>query len=144
MGIGIHGEPGTHRMPMRPVDELVTYMAETILDDPTYTRTIRRWDRREGCWREETLNDAPFATGDEVIAMVNSMGGTPLAELYIAYRRLAAVCQSRGLTIVRNLVGHYITSLEMQGLSISLLKTDPEILRFWDAPVKTPGLRWGV
>ena len=144
MGIGIHGEPGTHRMDIKPVDELVTYMAETILDDPPYTRTLREWDRKSGIWQERECTDDPFAEGDKVIALVNSMGGTPVSELYIVYRRLVEVCETSGIHIVGNLVGHYITSLEMQGFSITLLKADDEILEFWDAPVKTPALRWGV
>jgi len=72
------------------------------------------------------------------------MGGTPVSELYAAYRKLVEVCEAHGIEIVRNLIGPYITSLEMAGMSITLLKTDDEILKFWDAPVKTPGLRWGV
>jgi dihydroxyacetone kinase-like protein len=144
MGIGIHGEPGTHRMEIKPVDELVAYMAGTILNDPAYTRTLRDWDRASGQWLEKEVTDVPFAGGDKSIALVNSMGGTPLSELYIIYRKLVAVCETKGISIVRNLVGHYITALEMQGFSITLLKADDEILKFWDAPVKTPGLRWGV
>jgi phosphoenolpyruvate---glycerone phosphotransferase subunit DhaK len=144
MGIGIHGEPGTHRMEIKPVDELVTYMAETILNDPPYTRVLREWDRKSGEWIEKESTDGPFATGDKAIALVNSMGGTPISELYIIYRKLVEVCGARGITIARNLVGAYITALEMQGFSITLLKADDEILNFWDAPVKTPGLRWGA
>ena len=70
------------------------------------------------------------------------MGGTPLSELYIVYRKLAEICQKHGLQIVRNLIGNYITSLEMQGCSITLLKVDDEMLRLWDAPVKTASLCW--
>ena len=72
------------------------------------------------------------------------MGGTPVSELYAVYRKLAEICDAYGVSIVRNLIGPYITSLEMQGFSITLLKVDDEILKFWDAPVKTPGLTWGV
>jgi dihydroxyacetone kinase-like protein len=72
------------------------------------------------------------------------MGGTPIAELYVVYKKMAEICEKKGLKIVRNLIGPYITSLEMQGCSITLLKVDDEILKFWDAPVNTPGLRWGV
>jgi dihydroxyacetone kinase-like protein len=143
MGIGIHGEPGTHRMGIKPVDELVTYMAETIINDPAYTRTLREWDRESGLWVEKEFTDDPFVEGEEMIAFVNSMGGTPISELYVAYRKLVEVCKAMGISIVRNLVGHYITALEMQGLSITLLKTDKEILTFWDAPVKTPALHMG-
>ena len=76
--------------------------------------------------------------------MVNGMGGTPLIELYIVYRKLAEICQGQGIAIARNLVGNYITSLEMAGCSITLLKADDDLLKLWDAPVKTPGLRWHV
>ena len=122
MGIGIHGEPGTHRMDIKSVDDLVAYMAETILNDPLYTRTLREWDRESANWVEKVYTDAPFAEGDTVIALVNSMGGTPTSELYIIYRKLVTVCEAKGISIVRNLVGHYITSLEMQGFSITLLR----------------------
>jgi dihydroxyacetone kinase-like protein len=144
IGIGIHGEPGRERMKMKTVDEITDLMAGAILDDGPYTRTVREFDRESGSWVEKELTDDPFQKGDEVIAFVNSMGGTPVAELYAAYRRLAQICEDRGIKIVRNLIGPYITSLEMAGFSITLLKTDDEILKFWDAPVKTPGLRWGA
>jgi dihydroxyacetone kinase-like protein len=144
IGIGIHGEPGRERMKMKTVDEITDLMAGAILDDGPYTRTVREFDRESGSWVEKELTDDPFQKGDEVIAFVNSMGGTPVAELYASYRRLAQICEDRGIKIVRNLIGPYITSLEMAGFSITLLKTDDEILKFWDAPVKTPGLRWGA
>jgi len=86
----------------------------------------------------------PFKAGDQVLAFVNSMGGTPDIELAIIYRKLHEICEKKGLKIVRNLVGRYITSLEMQGCSITLLKMDDEMIELWDAPVKTPGLRWGI
>lgn len=144
LGIGIHGEPGTERIRMKTADEIAEYLALRIIEDGPYHRVVREWDNERGEWVEVDLVDQPFRTGNQVIAFVNSMGGTPLSELYIVYRKLAQVCQARGLTIVRNLIGPYITSLEMQGCSITLLKADDEILEFWDAPVKTPGLRWGV
>jgi dihydroxyacetone kinase-like protein len=144
IGIGIHGEPGQRREAWRPVDELTEVLAMEILNDGPYTRTVREWDRDHGAWVERKLVDEPFDPGDSVIAFVNSMGGTPLSELYAVYRKLAAVCAARHITIARNLIGPYITSLEMQGFSITLVKTDDEILRFWDAPVNTPGLRWGI
>ncbi len=120
IGIGIHGEPGRTRMKIKPADEIVDMMAEAILED------------------------LPFKSGDRVIAMVNGMGGTPLIELYIVYRRLAQICEAKGIKIERNLIGNYITSLEMAGTSITLLRVDDELLKFWDAPVKTAALRWGV
>jgi dihydroxyacetone kinase-like protein len=76
--------------------------------------------------------------------MVNGMGGTPLVELYIIYNQLAHILQGHGVTIARRLVGNYITSLEMAGCSITLVRADDEFLRLWDAPVHTPALRWGV
>jgi dihydroxyacetone kinase-like protein len=143
-GIGIHGEPGRERFKMKSADEITEMMASAILDDGPYTRTVREWDRANGEWVEKELTDEPFKSGDQVIAFVNSMGGTPVSELYALYRKLSEIIEARGLSIVRNLVGPYITSLEMQGASITLLKADDEILKFWDAPVVTPGLRWGA
>jgi dihydroxyacetone kinase-like protein len=90
------------------------------------------------------LEDLPFASGDRVLAFVNGMGGTPLIELYVMYGEVARIAGEHGLQIERNLIGNYITSLEMQGCSVTLLKLDDEMLRYWDAPVDTPGLRWGV
>lgn len=144
IGIGIHGEPGQKRMPVATADEVTEMLANEILDDGPYTRTVREWDNDDGEWVEKELTDEPFQSGDEVIAFVNSMGGTPVSELYAIYRKLEEVCEGKGVKIVRNLIGPYITSLEMQGASITLLKADDEILKFWDAPVNTPGLRWGA
>ncbi len=120
MGIGIHGEPGRRRVPLAPAREITGQLAESI------------------------LTDLPVARGEQVIAMVNGMGGTPLMELYLVYGELDEYLQGRGITIARRLVGNYITSLEMAGCSITLLRADDEILRLWDAPVSTPGLRWGM
>jgi phosphoenolpyruvate---glycerone phosphotransferase subunit DhaK len=144
IGIGIHGEPGQKRVELMTVDEITDWLAGEILDDQPYTRTVREWDNESGSWQELELTDEPFQRGDQVIAFVNSMGGTPVSHLYTVYRRLAQICEERNITIARKLIGPYITSLEMQGFSITLLKVDDEILRFWDAPVSTPGLRWGV
>jgi dihydroxyacetone kinase-like protein len=90
------------------------------------------------------LEDLPFKSGDKVLAFVNGMGGTPLIELYVVYNAVNKILKGRGITVARNLVGSYITSLEMAGCSISLLRLDDEMTRFWDAPVHAPGLRWGV
>jgi dihydroxyacetone kinase-like protein len=90
------------------------------------------------------LDDLPFRSGDKVLAFVNGMGGTPLVELYVVYNALAKILEGRGITIARNLIGNYITSLEMAGCSITLLRLDDELTGYWDAPVNTPGLRWGV
>ncbi|MDQ7028592.1 MAG: dihydroxyacetone kinase subunit DhaK [Ardenticatenia bacterium] len=144
IGIGIHGEPGRERMKIKSADEITEMLALAIIEDPAYTRTVREWDMEKGEWVEVELTDEPFKEGDRVIAMVNSMGGTPVSELYVVYRKLHEICEKKGLTIVRNLVGAYITSLEMQGVSITLLRADDEMLRFWDAPVHTPALRWGM
>lgn len=120
IGIGIHGEPGRERRKLASADEITEALLTPILDD------------------------LPFGSGDRVLAFVNGMGGTPLVELYIVYRKVAELCEARGVTIERNLIGNYITSLEMAGCSVTLLKLDDEMVRLWDAPVKTPALRWGV
>lgn len=120
MGIGIHGEPGRERMPLASAREFTRRMTETI------------------------LADLPFRGGDRVIAMVNGMGGTPLLELYLVYGELESVLCEKGIGVARRLVGNYITSLDMAGCSITLLKADDELLSLWDDPVLTPGLRWGM
>ena len=119
-------------------------MTCAILDDGPYTRSHREWDPAAGEWRDVEATSTPLARGDRVLAFVNSMGGTPLSELYLVYRKVAEVCESRGIEIARSLVGPFITSLEMQGCSITLLRVDDEILDLWDAPVHTPALRWGI
>lgn len=119
IGIGIHGEPGRDRIKLEPADRLVDRLIEPVLED------------------------LPFADGDRVLLFVNGMGGTPLIELYLAYRRAAEVLQERNITISRSLVGNYITSLEMQGMSITALRLDDEMIELWDAPVQTAALRWG-
>lgn len=143
MGIGIHGEPGKKRMTLKSVDEITEMMALSILENSSYSRTVREWDEIKDEWRDVELVDPPFEKGDRLLAFVNSMGGTPVSELYIVYRKLAEICRLQGMEIVRNLVGPYITSLDMQGCSITLLKLDDEMIRLWDAPVKTIGMRWG-
>lgn len=144
IGIGIHGEPGQYREKLRPVDAIVETLAGEILNDGPYARTLREWDMANATWVERDMIDEPLRSGDSVIALVNSMGGTPVSELYAVYRKLAELCAARGITIARRLIGPYITSLEMQGFSITLVRTDEEILRMWDAPVLTPALRWGI
>ena len=79
-----------------------------------------------------------------MLLFVNGMGGTPQSELYIVYRRAAQQLAEQGVTVARSLVGNYITSLEMQGCSITVLRLDDEMTALWDAPVHTPALRWGV
>jgi dihydroxyacetone kinase-like protein len=118
IGIGIHGEPGRARRPLAPADEITRLLAEPVIED----LGLRR--------------------GETVLAFVNGMGGTPLMELYIVFRALAALLEARGIAIGRALVGNYVTSLEMAGCSITLLRLDDELTRLWDAPVQTPALRW--
>ena len=79
-----------------------------------------------------------------MLLFVNGMGGTPLIELYIVYRKAVEMAEKAGLKVVRNLIGPYITSLEMAGASITMLKMDDDLLKLWDAPVKTAGMRWGI
>jgi dihydroxyacetone kinase-like protein len=120
LGIGIHGEPGRRRMPMATAHEIAAMLVDPI------------------------ITDLDFAGGDGVICFVNGMGGTPLLELYLMYAEVTALLEKAGVSVARSLVGPYITSLEMAGCSVTLLKADDEILRLWDAPVKTPALRWGA
>lgn len=120
IGIGIHGEPGRKRMALASADEITEMLTMPVFDD------------------------LGLKQGDQVIAMVNGMGGTPLIELYIVYRKLDEILKGKGVSIARKLIGNYITSLEMAGCSITLLKADDEMLKLWDAPVHTPALRWGV
>lgn len=119
IGIGIHGEPGRVRMKVKTADEITEMLMEPI------------------------IKDLPYKAGDQVLLFVNSMGGTPPIELYIVYRKAYEIAAKHGLKVVRNLVGPYITSLEMAGASITMLKMDDELIKLWDFPVMTPGLRWG-
>jgi dihydroxyacetone kinase-like protein len=120
IGIGIHGEPGRYREPLGSAAEIAERLVDPI------------------------VTDLPFRSGDAVLAFVNGMGGTPLIELYVMFAELRRILDGHGITIARSLVGPYITSLEMAGCSITLLKLDDELVRLWDAPVKTPALRWGA
>ena len=120
IGIGIHGEPGRHRIAMESADGITDRLLEPI------------------------LSDLQSSDGDRVLLFVNGMGGTPASELYIVYRRARQVLAERGVSVERSLVGNYITALEMQGASISVLKLDDEMVELWDTPVCTPALRWGV
>ena len=120
MGIGIHGEPGRERTGLLEAREITARMTETI------------------------LADLPFRSNDFVVVMVNGMGGTPLIELYVVYQELERILRGHGIAIARRLVGNYITSLEMAGCSITLLRAEDEILSLWDDPVLTPALRWRI
>jgi len=144
VGIGIHGEPGMERKSLETVDTITEMLALSIIEDQAYTRTVREWNEANITWVDTEIASQSFKSGDQVLAFVNSMGGTPVLELYIVYRKLAEICEKRGLKIVRNLIGPYITSLEMQGCSVTLLRMDDELIRLWDAPVRTPALRWGM
>jgi dihydroxyacetone kinase-like protein len=117
LGIGIHGEPGRTRATMSTAAELTAVAMDAIGSD--------------------------LALDGDLLVMVNGMGGTPLMELYIVFKEVAAYVAARGGRIARNLVGNYITSLEMQGFSVTVCALTPELTRLWDAPVDTPGLRWG-
>ncbi|MFX0539321.1 dihydroxyacetone kinase subunit DhaK [Ornithinimicrobium sp. Y1847] len=120
IGIGIHGEPGRERRSLASAAEIAEMLVTPVLED---------------------LGDLG---GDPVIAFVNGMGGTPLIEQYVMYHEVAKLLEGRGVGVARSLVGNYITSLEMAGCSVTLLRADEEILGLWDAPVHTAGLRWGV
>jgi phosphoenolpyruvate---glycerone phosphotransferase subunit DhaK len=119
LGIGIHGEPGRRRIPLRSAREIAEQLLEPILADLDFTSS-------------------------PVIVMLNGMGGTPLIELYLMYGEVVKIIEKAGITVARNLVGNYITSLEMAGCSVTLLRADEELVRLWDAPVNTAGLRWGI
>jgi dihydroxyacetone kinase-like protein len=120
IGIGIHGEPGRTRAKWAPASEVAQMLTNPIIGDLDLKR------------------------GERVIAMVNGMGGTPLLELYIVYNELANILGGIRVSIARQLVGNYITSLDMAGCSITLVRADDELLKLWDAPVHTPALRWGI
>jgi len=120
VGVGIHGEPGRRRAALAPARDIAAMLLEPI------------------------LADLPFNRGDRVIAFVNGMGGSPLLELYLTYHEIDRILTGRGIVVARSLVGPYITSLEMAGCSVTLLRVTDELLRLWDAPVNTPALRWGI
>lgn len=114
LGIGIHGEPGYRRGKMESADALVEELYTKVRDD------------------------LELKAGERVITLVNGMGGTPSSELYICHRRLAELLEADDVSIARSLVGNYVTSLEMPGVSITLLRVDDELLELFDAPVSTP------
>ena len=120
IGIGIHGEPGRRRAKLAPAAEITEMLANPVIEDLS------------------------LKAGERVLAFVTGMGGTPLIELYVVANELAKILRSRDITIARSLIGSYITSLEMAGCSITLLRLDDEMTRYWDAPVHTAALRWGV
>jgi dihydroxyacetone kinase-like protein len=119
LGIGIHGEPGRRRVALTSAREIAEQLMEPVLADLDFTSS-------------------------PVIVMLNGMGGTPLIELYLMYGEVSKIMKKAGITVARNLVGNYITSLEMAGCSITMLRADEELVRLWDAPVNAAGLRWGI
>lgn len=119
IGIGIHGEPGRHRVPVAPAHQVAEMLLEPILADLDFT-------------------------AGPALVFVNGMGATPLLELYLMYDEVAEILGKAGVSIARSLVGPYITSLDMAGCSVTVLTLDDDLLGLWDAPVATPGLRWGV
>ena len=121
-GVGIHGEPGRKRVALGSAHSIARDMAEAILND---------------------LSNTPFS-GRSALLLVNGFGGTPAMELYLMYRHLHEAFSSAGLEITRSLVGNYVTSLDMAGCSATVTLFDDELLKWWDAPVFTPALRWGI
>lgn len=119
VGIGIHGEPGRERRPIGSAKEVAELLVEAVLADLDFTAS-------------------------PAIVMLNGMGGTPLLELYVVYNEVHQLLDKAGVKVARQLVGNYITSLEMAGCSLSMLKADDDLVRLWDAPVLTAGLRWGA
>jgi dihydroxyacetone kinase-like protein len=117
LGVGIHGEPGRVRGPIRSAREIVEVSLGAIDDD--------------------------LPLQGDLAVMVNGMGGTPLLELYIVFEEVRKIVEAKGATIARSLVGNYITSLDMAGASITVLRLTPDLTALWDAPVETPALRWG-
>jgi dihydroxyacetone kinase-like protein len=120
IGIGIHGEPGRRREPLAPAHEVARLLVDAV------------------------VSDLQPESGTKVLPFVNGMGGTPEIELYLLYGEVDRQLRDAGVEPVRNLVGSYITSLEMAGASLTLLALDDELIQLWDAPVHTPALRWGV
>lgn len=119
MGVGIHGEPGRATVFYAPAADIAEQLAAPV------------------------LADLPFRRGDRALVLLNGMGASPLIELYLMYAEVARILEGHGVQVVRRLVGNYITSLDMAGCSLTVLRADDELLRLWDAPVETPALRWG-
>jgi dihydroxyacetone kinase-like protein len=119
IGVGIHGEPGRRRVPLAPAREVAEMLLSPILADRDFG-------------------------AEPAIVMLNGMGGTPLIELYLMFGEVKSILDRVGIRIARNLVGNYVTSLDMAGCSVTLLEADAETLSLWDAPVLTPSLRWGI
>ncbi len=114
IGMGIHGEPGIRRGELLSADEIVKEILPKIIDD------------------------IPFKKGDEVAVLINGLGATPLEEQYIVYRKVDEMLKEKGINIYRVFVGEFATSLEMAGVSVSLLKLDNELRYLLDKPADTP------
>lgn len=119
MGVGIHGEPGRRRVKLETADKIATEIIEAI------------------------VHDLAPQKGGQVLLLVNGFGATPSMELYLMANSARRLLEERGLQVVRQLVGNYVTSLDMAGCSITVTTVDDEILRRWDAPVRTAALAWG-
>lgn len=117
IGIGIHGEPGTHREELKTADEITEHLVDRI------------------------LADLPLTTTDEVAVMINGLGATPLMELYIVNRKVQEILETKGISVYKTFIGEYMTSLEMAGTSVSLLKLDEELKVLLDAPADTPAFK---
>jgi phosphoenolpyruvate---glycerone phosphotransferase subunit DhaK len=117
-GVGIHGEPGRRRGPVRPARELVDELMAAI------------------------LGDLEPKAGSQVLLHVNGFGGTPLIELYLLFHNATQLLEKQGLKVARSLVGNYTTALEMAGASLTVTLMDEEMKSLWDAPVHTAALRW--
>lgn len=122
MGVGIHGEPGRRREPMREADAIVADMVSAIVHD---------------------IEVKQLPTQGDILLLVNGLGATPLMELYLIYNKAAQLLTEKGFHIVRSLVGNYTTAIDMAGASLTVCLLDHEITQHWDSPVHTAGLRWG-
>ena len=142
LGVGIHGESGIEKVDLMPVDEITDVLITKILSDKDYKRTFNSWSFKANKWIGNSLISKKFKENDEFIILVNGLGGTPLSELYLVYRKLNEICKKKHIIIKRNLIGSYATSLDTKGFSISLIKSDDEIIKLWDKKVKTIGLNW--
>lgn len=119
IGVGIHGEPGRERLPLESAENVVRRLLHAVLED------------------------LPFRAGDRVLLFTNSMGATPLLELYLAHGIAERLLAERDISVSRRLVGPYVTSLDTLGISVTMLRLDDETVELWDAPVRTVALRWG-
>ena len=142
-GVGIHGEPGIERREYKDVDTTTSEMIQELLEAQPYTRVLKTWNRETGEWIETEQTTEEFAKGDDLIVLVNGLGGSPESELFGAYRKVHEELEAAGYNVARTLVGNYCTSLNMEGFSITLMKADAETLELWDAPVEAPSMRWG-